>query len=103
MFKFDHSQTFVFDSFCSVVSNCPITQAHFLAESACNAGVAGHTSLIPGLGRFPWRRKWQSTPAFLLGKSHGQNSLVGHSLWGHKESDRTEGLNMSGDSYVSAE
>ena len=53
MFKFDHSQAFVFDSFCSVVSNCPITQAHFLAESACNAGVAGHTSLIPGLGRSP--------------------------------------------------
>ena len=27
-------------------------------ESACNAG---DLSLIPGLGRFPWRRKWLPT------------------------------------------
>ena len=27
----------------------------------------------------PWRRKWQPTPVFLLGKSHGQRSLMGHS------------------------
>ena len=38
----------------------------------------------------PWRRKWQPTPVFLLGESHGQRSLVGYSLWDHKESDRTE-------------
>ena len=29
-----------------------------------------------------WRRKWQSTPILLPGKSHGQRSLVGYSLWG---------------------
>ena len=38
----------------------------------------------------PWKRKWQSTPVFLPGKSHGQRSLVGYSPWGHKESDTTE-------------
>ena len=37
-----------------------------------------------------WRRKWQLTPVFLPGKSHGQRSLVGYSSWGHKESDTTE-------------
>ena len=37
-----------------------------------------------------WRRKWQPTPVLLLGKSHGQRSLVGHSPWGHKELDTTE-------------
>ena len=47
-------------------------------------------SLITGLGRFPWRRKWQPTPIFLLGKSHGRGSLVGYSPWGHKELDMTE-------------
>ena len=26
-----------------------------------------------------WRRKWQLTPVFLPGKSHGQRSLVGYS------------------------
>ena len=45
---------------------------------------AGDVDLIPGLGRFPWRRKWQPTLVFLTGKSHGQRSLVGYSLWGHK-------------------
>ena len=31
----------------------------------------------------------QSTPLFLPGESRGQRSLVGHSLWGHKEVDMT--------------
>ena len=30
----------------------------------------------------PWRRKWQCTPVFLPGKSHGQGSLTGYSPWG---------------------
>ena len=34
--------------------------------------------------------KWQPTPVFLPGKSHGQRSLVGYSPWGHKESDVTK-------------
>ena len=38
----------------------------------------------------PWRRKWQPTPVFLPGKSHGQRSLVGYCPWGRKESDMTE-------------
>ena len=38
----------------------------------------------PWVGKIPWRRKWQPTPVFLPGKSHGQRSLVGYSPWGHK-------------------
>ena len=38
----------------------------------------------PRVRKTPWRRKWQLTPVFLPGKSHGQRSLVGYSLWGHK-------------------
>ena len=34
--------------------------------------------------KFPWRRKWQPTPVFLPGKSHGQRSLVDYSPWGRK-------------------
>ena len=37
-----------------------------------------------------WRRKWQPTPVFLPGESHGQRSLVGCCLWGHTELDMTE-------------
>ena len=41
-----------------------------------------------------WRRKWQPTPVFLPGESHGQRSLVGYSPWGGKESDTTEQLTL---------
>ena len=40
----------------------------------------------------PCRKEWQPTPVFLPGKSHGQRSLAGYSLWGRKESDMTEQL-----------
>ena len=33
--------------------------------------------------------KWQPTPVFLPGESHGQRSLVGYSPWDTKESDTT--------------
>ena len=31
-----------------------------------------------------WRRKWQPTPVFLPGKSHGRRSLVGYCPWGRR-------------------
>ena len=34
--------------------------------------------------RIPWRRKWQPTPVFLPGKSHGWKSLAGYSPWGQR-------------------
>ena len=37
-----------------------------------------------------WRRKWQPTPVFLSGESHGWRRLVGCHLRGHTESDMTE-------------
>ena len=50
-------------------------------------------------GEDPLERKWQRTPIFLPGKSHGQRSLVGHSPWGHKESDTTEKLSSRNNAY----
>ena len=44
----------------------------------------------PWVGKIPSRRAWQPTPVSLLGKSHGQRSLVGYGLWGCKEWDMTE-------------
>ena len=38
--------------------------------------------------------KWQLTPVFLLGESHGHSSLVGYSPRGRTESDTTECLSM---------
>ena len=43
----------------------------------------------------PWVRKWLTTPVFLPGESHGQRSLEGYSLGGHKESDTTEQLTLT--------
>ena len=61
-----------------------ILVAQLIKESACNAG---DPDLIPGSGKFPWRRKWQPIPVFLPGKSHGQRSLAGYI--GSQELDTT--------------
>ena len=45
--------------------------------------------------RWHWRRKWQPTPVFLPGKSHGRRSLLGYSPWGRKELDMTEWLHFT--------
>ena len=42
------------------------------------------TGGMPWARKIPWRRESQPTPVFLLGKSHGQRSLVGYSSWSHK-------------------
>ncbi|CAI9166511.1 unnamed protein product [Rangifer tarandus platyrhynchus] len=55
----------------------------------------------PWVGKIPWRRKWQPTPVFLPGKSHGQRSLVGYSPWGRKESDTTWRLKNNHHNVVS--
>ena len=39
--------------------------------------------------KIPWRRARQPTPVFCPGESHGQRRLVGYSLCGHEEWDRT--------------
>ena len=57
--------------------------------SAYNVGDQGFD---PWVKKFPWRRKWQPTPVFLPGRSHGWRSLIGYSPWGHKESGMTEQL-----------
>ena len=59
--------------------------------SACSAGDVGS---IPGSGKPPWRRKWQPTPAFLPGKSHGERSLAGHSPQGCKEFEEEQSRQM---------
>ena len=48
----------------------------------------------PSVGKIPWRRKWQPTPVFFPGDSHGRRNLVGCSPRGHKESDANEQLHF---------
>ena len=59
-------------------------------EPASIAGDTGDMGLIPGSGRFPWRRAGQPTPVFLPGECHGQGSVASYSPQGCRESDMTE-------------
>ena len=54
-------------------------------NSPANAGDVKRCGFDPWVGKILQRRKWQPTPVFLLGESHGQGSLVGYSPWGHKK------------------
>ena len=63
---------------------------HSSKESAYQCLRCKRQGFDPWVGRIPWRRKWQLTPAvFLPGKSHGQRSPGGYSPWGLKESGTT--------------
>ena len=59
-------------------------------ESTCQYRRCRRRAFNLWVRKIPWRRKWQPTPVFLPGKSHGQRSLVGYSLWGCKKLDTTE-------------
>ena len=56
-------------------------------ESTCSVGDLG---LIPGLGRFPWKRERLPTPVFRPGDFHGL-----YSPGSRKELDTTEWLSLS--------
>ena len=58
---------------------------------SASVGSRKRIRLKPWVGKIPWRRAWQPTPLFLLGKSHGLRSLEVYSPWSLKELDTTEG------------
>ena len=71
-----------------------------LTHISCNKGFSGGVSgtepaspcrrckrfeFDPWVGKIPWRRKWQPTPAFLPGESHGQRTLgAAQSIGSHR-------------------
>ena len=54
-------------------------------EPACQCRRHEGRGFDPWIWKIPWRRKWQRTPVFLPGESHGQRSLAGYSPWGQKD------------------
>ena len=64
--------------------------AFLVAQMVENPPAMLETRFHPWVGEIPWRRAWQTTSVFLLGKSHGQRSLTGYSLWGYKGLDMAE-------------
>ena len=59
-------------------------------ESALQCRRFKRGGLDPWLEKIPRRRKWQPTPVFLPRKFHRKGSLMGYSLWGHRDLDTTE-------------
>ena len=67
-------------------------------ESACQC--RRHSFFHLQVGKIPQKKKWQPTPVFLPGKSHGQRSLwaIVHGV--AKESDMTWRLNNNKKMYI---
>ena len=55
----------------------------------------GDLDSIPGLGKSHGRGYDNPLQYSCLENPHGQRSLVGYSVWGHKESDMTEQLSTA--------
>ena len=73
----------------------PALQADTLvAQTVKRLPAMQKTWVSPWVGKVFWRRKWQSTPVLLPGKSHGWRSVVGYRPWGRKELDMTERLHL---------
>ena len=65
---------------------------HSSKESTCQCRRLRRHGFDSWVWKIPWKRKWQPTPVFLPGKSHGWRSLVAYSPQDCKESDTTEWL-----------
>ena len=59
-------------------------------EPTCQRRRRKRSGFHPWVGKIPWRRRWQSTPEFLPGKSLGQRSLAGCCPQGRGELNVTE-------------
>ena len=78
--------------FSSAPLHCSFKSGHWLKLDSLVAQMVKNLPIIliikpefdSWVGRIPWRKKWQPTPVFLHGKSHGQRSLVGYCPWGRK-------------------
>ena len=79
----------------SLYLGCPQSTTSLVAQTVKRLLQCGRPGFDPWVGKIPWRRKWQSIPLLLPGKSHGLRSLVGYNPWGRKESDTTERLHFT--------
>ena len=50
-------------------------------DPACQYRRRKRHRFVAWVGKISWRRKWQPTPVFLPGKSHGPKNLTGYSTW----------------------
>ena len=74
------------------VSHCQASLVAQIRNLPANAGGLGS---IPGSGKSPGEGNGYSLQYSCLENPHRQRSLLGYSLWGHKESDTTEKLSTA--------
>ena len=60
----------------------------FQTGKGVHQGCISSPCLFNLYAEYTWRRKWQPTPVFLPGESHGQRSLVGTVHWVAKSQTR---------------
>ena len=82
------------ESITTGLNHSPLSSgASLVAQMVKNLPAMQETQVQSLGGKIPWRRKWQSTPVFLPGESHGQRSLAaGYIPQSHKDLDTTEQL-----------
>ena len=59
--------------------------ASLVAQMVKNLPAMQEAQVDTWVGTISWRREWLPIPVFLPGEFHGQKSLVGYSLWDHKD------------------
>ena len=55
------------------------SMASLIAQLVNHLPAMQETRFDSWVGKIPWRRKWQLTPVFLPGESHGHRSLTSYS------------------------
>ena len=74
---------------CTALGRSSVVIQGFPGGSAVKNLPAKQDTWVRSLGwENPWRKKWQCTPVFLPGESHGQRSLAGYSPWIRKSRAR---------------
>ena len=69
-----------------------LSSCHMIYTALGHLELLSHFSFDPGVGKTPWSKRWQPTPVFLPGESHGQRSLASYCPWG-RESQTWQQLN----------
>ena len=58
-----------------------VPRASLVAQTVKDLSAMQEIPVRSWVRRIPWRGKWQPTPVFLPGESHGQRNLAGYRLW----------------------
>ena len=82
----------VYEPFCLTFSKINSFLLSGFLLSGILSNCSGISRFNPWVDQIPQRREWN--PLWCSYLEHGQRSLVGYSLWGHRESDMTQRLTL---------